>query len=1233
MKKSTSFVQIEAALKNRILVLDGAMGTMIQTFDLGEKDYRGTDYLESAIDLKGNSDLLTVTRPDVIDNIHDQFLAAGADILETNTFSGTSIAQTDYGLEKEVYRLNYEGAKLARTVADRWSAKTPEQPRFVAGVLGPTNRTASMSPDVNDPGFRNVTFDQLVAAYDEALRGLIDGGSDIILIETIFDTLNCKAAIYAVLRYFDEIGMRYPVMVSGTITDASGRTLSGQTAEAFWASVSHVNPISIGFNCALGAKDLRPHVQSVATIADTGVSVHPNAGLPNELGEYDDTPEYMSEMLAEFAESGLVNIVGGCCGTRPEHIKAIAAAVKVKSPRAIPEADTMCRLSGLEPLYLDDTVGFVNVGERTNVAGSAKFKNLIMNGEYDAALDVAKSQVENGAQVVDVNMDDAMLEAETAMPKFLNLIASEPDISRVPLMIDSSKWDVLEAGLKTAQGKCIVNSISMKEGEEEFIKYAREIRRYGAAAIVMAFDQDGQADSKERMIEICTRSYKILTEVVGFPPQDIIFDPNVFPIATGIEEHRNFSKDYIEATQYIKENLPYAKISGGVSNMSFSFRGNNPMREAMHAVFLYHSVKAGMDMGIVNAGQLAVYSDIPEEMRERVEDAVLNRREDATERLLEIAEEAVGQKTGKVQDLSWREGTVGERLAHALVKGITEYIEDDAEEARQSVDRPIKVIEGPLMDGMNIVGDLFGSGKMFLPQVVKSARVMKQAVAYLLPFIEDDKAEGGVSRAKGKILLATVKGDVHDIGKNIVGVVLQCNNFEVIDLGVMVPYSKIIETAKAENVDIIGLSGLITPSLEEMATVAAELQRDDFSLPLLIGGATTSKVHTALKIAPNYEGSTIYVTDASRAVGIATQLTSQDNSEKLMNDIKAEYELVRENYYKKAKPDAQSSIEDARANGAKVNWDGYQPPKPSFLGVRQFDGIDPATIVDYFDWSPFFRTWELAGHFPKILEDEVVGETATELYNDAQSMLAKIIKEKWLTIKAVVGFFPAARDGDDVVLYEDDTRTTEIHRFCFLRQQMSRKNNRANHSLADYIAPIEKNVPDYIGAFMVTGGLGIEDQLAEFAKTHDDYSSILLKALADRFAEATAEYMHQLTRKELWGYGADEALSNEDLIRENYRGIRPAPGYPACPEHSEKVGLFELLDVENRIGAYITEGYAMMPASSVSGYYFAHPDARYFGVGKVSKDQVEDYAKRKNVSVEQAERWLASNLSYDRSRL
>ena len=1232
MKKSQSYIAIEDALKKRILVLDGAMGTMIQTFTLTEDDYRGAEFKESEIDLKGNSDLLTLSRPDVIEDIHDQFLAAGSDILETNTFSGTRIAQADYHLEDQVYRLNKESAALARKVADKWTAITPDKPRFVAGVLGPTNRTASISPDVNDPGFRNVTFDQLVEAYDENLRGLIDGGADIILIETVFDTLNCKAAIYAVLRYFDEVGIRYPVMVSGTITDASGRTLSGQTAEAFWASISHVKPISIGFNCALGAKDLRPHVQAVAAIADTGVSVHPNAGLPNELGEYDDTPEYMAEMLGEFAQSGLVNIVGGCCGTRPEHIKAIVGAVSVQSPRQIPAEDTLCRLSGLEPLYLNDTVGFVNVGERTNVAGSAKFKKLIMNSEFDAALDVARDQVENGAQVVDVNMDDAMLEAETAMPTFLKLIASEPDISRVPIMIDSSKWAVLEAGLKTVQGKGVVNSISMKEGKEEFVRHAREIRRYGAAAIVMAFDEDGQADSYERMVEICTKSYKILTEEVNFPPQDIIFDPNIFPIATGIDEHSNFSNDYINATAYIKENLPFAKISGGVSNMSFSLRGNNAMREAMHAVFLYHAVKAGMDMGIVNAGQLAVYSDIPENLRNRIEDAVLNRREDATERLLEVAEEAVGQATGKVQDDSWRQGSVGERLSHSLVKGITEFIIEDTEEARLQFGRPIQVIEGPLMDGMNVVGDLFGSGKMFLPQVVKSARVMKQAVAYLLPFIEEEKAFNSEPDTKGKILLATVKGDVHDIGKNIVGVVLQCNNFEVIDLGVMVPYSRILETAKAENVDIIGLSGLITPSLEEMATVAAEMQRDDFKTPLLIGGATTSKVHTALKIAPNYGGTTIYVTDASRAVGFATQLISRDNREKLVSDIKSEYETVRENYYKKAKPEAQASIEDARKNAASIKWDGYVPPVPTFTGTRQFDDIDPAVVLEYFDWSPFFRTWELAGHFPKILEDEVIGETATELYNDAQTMLKRIIAEKWLTIKAVVGFFPAARVGDDVILYKDESRTEVVHKFHFLRQQMNRSNSRANYSLADYIAPEDMKIPDYIGGFMVTGGLGIEDKLAEFDKTHDDYSSILLKALADRFAEATAEYMHKQVRKDLWGYDKEEQLDNTALIKEQYRGIRPAPGYPACPDHSEKVGLFELLDIENKIGAYLTEGFAMMPASSVSGYYFSHPDARYFGVGKVSKDQVEDYAKRKNVSVQQAESWLASNLSYDRSR-
>ncbi len=1232
MNKSQSYIQLEKALADHILVLDGAMGTMIQTYNLTEEDYRGDEFQNTKIDLKGNSDLLSITRPDVIEEIHDQFLAAGSDILETNTFSGTRIAQADYKLEDQVYRLNKESAELARKVADRWTEKTPDKPRFVAGVLGPTNRTASISPDVNDPGFRNVTFDELVEAYDENLRGLIDGGADIILIETVFDTLNCKAAIYAVLRYFEETGVRYPVMVSGTITDASGRTLSGQTAEAFWASVAHVEPISIGFNCALGAKDLRPHVQAVSAIADTGVSVHPNAGLPNELGEYDDTPEYMAGMLGEFAQSGLVNIVGGCCGTRPEHIEAIAKAVAKHPPRRPQEKDTICRLSGLEPLYLNETVGFVNVGERTNVAGSAKFKKLIMNSEFDTALDVARDQVENGAQVVDVNMDDAMLEAETAMPTFLKLMASEPDISRVPFMVDSSKWAVLEAGLKTVQGKGVVNSISLKEGKEEFIRHAREIRKYGFAAIVMAFDEQGQADSAARMIEICTKSYKILTEEVGFPPQDIIFDPNIFPISTGIDDHNNFSKDFIEATAYIKKNLPHAKVSGGVSNMSFSLRGNNPMREAMHAVFLYHAVKAGMDMGIVNAGQLAVYSDIPDDLRERIEDAVLNRRDDATERLLEVAEQAVGQQTGKVQDNSWRERPVAERLAHSLVKGISEFIVEDTEEARQQFDRPIQVIEGPLMDGMNVVGDLFGSGKMFLPQVVKSARVMKQAVAYLLPYIEEEKSDSGEADTKGKILLATVKGDVHDIGKNIVGVVLQCNNFEVIDLGVMVPYTKILETAKAENVDIIGLSGLITPSLEEMATVAAEMQRSDFHTPLLIGGATTSKVHTALKIAPNYEGTTIYVTDASRAVGFATQLISADNRLKLVSDIKEEYEQVRENYYRKAKPAAQASIEEARENAAPINWQGYVPPKPTFIGARQFDDIDPATIIDYFDWSPFFRTWELAGHFPKILEDEVVGETATELYNDAQTMLKRIVDEKWLQIKAVVGFFPAARDGDDVVLYADDSRSEVIHRFHFLRQQMSRSNSRANFSLADFIAPEAMDIPDYLGCFMVTGGLGIEGKLVEFEKTHDDYSSILLKALADRFAEATAEYMHELVRKDLWGYASDEKLDNSALIKEKYRGIRPAPGYPACPDHSEKIGLFELLDVENRIGATLTEGFAMMPASSVSGYYFAHPDARYFGVGKVSKDQVEDYAKRKGVDILQAERWLASNLGYDRTR-
>ena len=1232
MKKSSAFIEIEAILAKRIMVLDGAMGTMIQGYGLTEEDYRGTTYADVSHDLKGNNDLLTLTKPEVIEKIHDDFLAAGSDILETNTFNSTFIAQADYKLESAVYELNKQGAALARKVADRWSEKTPDKPRFVAGVLGPTNRTASISPDVNDPGYRNVTFDELVEAYDEALRGLMDGGAQIILIETVFDSLNCKAAIYAVLRYFDERGVRHPVMVSGTITDASGRTLSGQTAEAFWASMAHVKPVSIGFNCALGAKDLRPHVQAVSNVAATHVSVHPNAGLPNELGEYDDTPEYMAEQLAEFAKSGLVNIVGGCCGTQPEHIAAIAEAVAEFAPRQLPEIEPVCRLSGLEPLYMDDVAGFVNVGERTNVAGSAKFKKLVMEGDYDTALDIAREQVINGAQIVDVNMDDAMLDAKSAMVTFLNLIASEPDISRVPIMIDSSKWDVLEAGLKTVQGKGVVNSISLKEGEEEFIAHARELRRYGAAAVVMAFDEAGQADSKERMIEICTRCYKILTEVVDFPPEDIIFDPNIFPIATGIDEHRNFSRDYIEATKVLKETLPHIQISGGVSNMSFSLRGNNPMREAMHSVFLYHAIKAGMDMGIVNAGQLAVYSDIPEDIRNRIEDVVFNKSEEATERLLEVAEQAIGQKRSNVIDLSWREGTVGERLTHSLVKGITDYIIEDTEEARQQFPRPIQVIEGPLMDGMNVVGDLFGSGKMFLPQVVKSARVMKQAVAYLLPYIEAEKDKSGESQTKGKILMATVKGDVHDIGKNIVGVVLQCNNFEVIDLGVMVPYTKILETAIAEKVDIIGLSGLITPSLEEMATVAAEMQRQDFHLPLLIGGATTSKVHTALKIAPQYDGTTIYVTDASRAVGIATKLTSNENNKQLVDSIKVEYEQVRENYLKKSRPDQQSTLEEARANAVAIDWDGYQPPVPLHPGLNEFNDIDLAALVNYIDWSPFFRTWELAGHFPKILDDEVVGATATELYNDARAMLDKVIAEKWMSARAVVGLFPAARDGDDVIVYTDESRTAEKHRFHFLRQQMSRKNGRANHCLADFIAPADSGIPDYIGGFAVTAGLGIEKKLEEFKRTHDDYSSIMLKALADRLAEALAEYMHEKTRKELWGYAKDEKLANEELIKESYRGIRPAPGYPACPEHSEKRGLFDLLNAEQRAGIELTESFAMLPASSVSGIYFSHPEARYFGVGNIGRDQVEDYAKRKDISPDAAERLLASNLAYERTR-
>ncbi|MDA0656773.1 MAG: methionine synthase, partial [Proteobacteria bacterium] len=1056
------------------------------------------------------------------------------------------------------------------------------------------------------------------------------GGADTLFIETVFDTLNCKAAIYAVLHLFESRGIRLPVMISGTITDASGRTLSGQTPSAFWYSVAHAKPLSVGFNCALGVEELRPHVQEVAGIAETFVSVHPNAGLPNEFGGYDDTPEYMGEALREFADNQLVNIVGGCCGTTPEHLEAIADAVAGLAPRGVPEKSHICSLSGLEPLILNDVTGFVNVGERTNVAGSARFKKLVMEGDYDTALDVARSQVVNGAQIIDVNMDEAMLDAVVAMETFLKLVASEPDISRVPVMIDSSKWEVIRTGLKCVQGKGVVNSISLKEGEEPFIEQAKEILRFGAAVVVMAFDEAGQADSRQRKFEICERCYRILTEVVGFPPEDIIFDPNVFAVATGIEEHARYGLDYIEATRDIKEKLPHAKVSGGVSNLSFSFRGNEPLRAAMHTVFLYHAVQAGMDMGIVNAGQLGVYADVPAELKGRVEDVLFARREDSTERLLDIADNVQGTGAAKVEDLSWREGSVGDRLTHALVKGITDFIIEDTEEARLLQDRPIEVIEGPLMDGMNVVGDLFGSGQMFLPQVVKSARVMKQSVAHLLPFIEAEKESSGKSQAKGKILLATVKGDVHDIGKNIVGVVLQCNNFEVIDLGVMVPYSKILSVAKDENVDIIGLSGLITPSLEEMASVALEMQRSGMTMPLLIGGATTSKVHTAVKIAPNYKGSTIYVLDASRSVSVVSNLTSETRRDAFVEDIRTEYQEVRDSYASRDHSDNRSSIADARANHAPVEWSRAKPVEPSFLGLRTFDNYDLKELVDRIDWTPFFRTWELAGIYPRILKDETVGEVARALFDDAQAMLARIVAENWLTARAVFGFFPANADGDDVVVYADDNRDQERVRFHFLRQQMKKRAGRPNLCLADFIAPVETGIADYVGGFAVTTGIGIEHKLAEFKANHDDYNDILLKALADRLAEAFAERMHERVRKEFWGYAPDEAFTNDELVQEKYLGVRPAPGYPACPDHSEKTALFDLLEAEARAGIVLTDGYAMLPASSVSGFYFSNPEASYFGVGKIGKDQVQDYARRRGLSVDEAERFLAPNLGYQR---
>ena len=1215
------------ALQKRILLLDGAMGTMIQRHKLEEADYRGEQFADWNINLKGMNDLLVLTKPEVIQGIHEQYLEAGADILETNSFNATPSDLARYNLSDYAHEINLAAARVARQAADKYS--TADKPRFVAGVLGPNQKTSSVSVDVNDPGARAITFDELVEDYCIAARALIEGGVDIILIETIFDTLNAKAAVYAIEKVFEEDSVRLPLMISGTITDASGRTLSGQTSEAFYNSLRHARPLTIGLNCALGPDQLRQYVEEMSHISEFRISAHPNAGLPNELGEYDLDAEHMAGYLSEWAESGFLNIVGGCCGTTPTHIKAIAESVADKTPRTLPEKETACRLAGLEPCNILPDSLFVNVGERTNVTGSARFKRLIKEGEYEQALDVARQQVENGAQVIDINMDEGMLESKEAMVRFLNLVGSEPDICKVPIMIDSSKWDIIEAGLKCVQGKGIVNSISMKEGEENFLQQAKLCRRYGAAVIVMAFDEAGQADTHARKVEICTRAYKLLTEEVGFPAEDIIFDPNIFAIATGIEEHNNYGVDFIEATRDIKRTLPDALISGGVSNVSFSFRGNNPVREAIHAVFLYHAIAAGMDMGIVNAGQLAIYDELPDELRERVEDVVLNRREDATERLLEIADKYRGDGSVETDDKGkeWRQLPVTERLSHALVKGITEFIEEDTEEARLQADTPIEVIEGPLMDGMNVVGDLFGAGKMFLPQVVKSARVMKKAVAWLMPYIEADKTEGLTSQ--GKILLATVKGDVHDIGKNIVAVVLQCNNYETIDLGVMVPAETIIKTAIEEKVDIIGLSGLITPSLDEMVHMAKEMQRLDYKLPLMIGGATTSKIHTAVKIAPQYRGAAVHVLDASRAVGVANNLLQEDNRAGFVKQLDEEYEALRVRRASNQEARKLASMDQVHANRFRSDESGYIPVKPSFLGIQQFDDYSLEEISKYIDWSPFFQTWELSGRYPTILDHPKKGIHAQELLDDAQAMLKKIIDEKWLQAQAVVGFFPAnSVDYDDIKVYTDEQRNEVQLRLHGIRQQMVKK-GAANLCLSDYLQPEGSGIADYIGAFIVTTGIGIEEKIAEFEAAHDDYNAIMLKAMADRLAEAFAELMHQRTRRELWGYAPDEKLTNKELIKEDYQGIRPAPGYPACPDHTEKALLWQLLEAEQRSKVSLTDSYAMYPAAAVSGFYFAHPDARYFGTGRIGQDQVEDYARRKDMPKAEVERWLAPVLAYE----
>ena len=1223
--------QLQNALQQRILILDGAMGTMIQQHRLQEKDYRGERFADWDCDLTGNNDLLVLTQPELIKSIHAAYLEAGADIIETNSFNANRIAMADYRMEALAAEINQAAASVARAAADAATVLTPDKPRFVAGVLGPTNRTASISPDVNDPGARNIDFDELVAAYTEATAALLAGGVDLLLIETVFDTLNAKAAVFAVKQYLDEHAIDCPLMISGTITDASGRTLTGQTNEAFWNSLAHAEPLIFGLNCALGPKELRPYVAELAQFADVAVSAHPNAGLPNDLGGYDLTPADMAAHIDEWAASGFLNIVGGCCGTTPEHIAAIAAAAAKHKPRTIPQFAPSLRLSGLEAVNINADSLFVNVGERTNVTGSAKFLRLIKDNDFETALDVARQQIDNGAQLIDINMDEGMLDSAAAMTRFLNLIAAEPDISRVPIMLDSSKWDVLEAGLKCVQGKSIVNSISLKEGETEFLRQARLIRRYGAAVIVMAFDETGQADSQARKVEICRRAYRLLVEQLDFPPQDIIFDPNIFAIATGIAEHNNYGVDFIEATREIKNTLPHAKISGGVSNVSFSFRGNNPVREAIHAVFLYHAIRVGMDMGIVNAGQLAIYADIPDELRAAVEDVVLNRRADATERLLDMAANYQNEQRDVVDDnkLAWREWPVNQRLEHALVKGITDFIDEDVEAARLNATIPLEVIEGPLMAGMNVVGDLFGEGKMFLPQVVKSARVMKKAVAYLLPYFDQDDA---AQTNKPKVLMATVKGDVHDIGKNIVGVVLQCNGFDVIDLGVMVPAEKILNTAREQSCDIIGLSGLITPSLDEMVHVAQEMQRQEFSIPLLIGGATTSKMHTAVKIDPHYSDAVVYVPDASRAVGVTNNLLSKTNKQQYVETIKTDYQQLRDTRNRQQQERQQLSLAAARANKQPIDWDNYTPPQPTSLGIQRFAQYPLAELVERIDWTPFFQSWELYGKYPKIFDDQIVGEEARKLFADAQQMLNNIVKEQWLEARGVIGFFPANTiNHDDIELYSDATRNHAIAVLHHIRQQGQKQQGHYNHCLADYIAPRDSGVADYLGAFAVTTGIGIEPHLQRFEQQHDDYSAIMLKALADRLAEAFAEKMHERVRKEFWGYASTENLDNAALIAEHYQGIRPAPGYPACPDHSEKRTLWTLLDVEQQADIQLTEHFAMLPAAAVSGWYFSHPDARYFGTGKISREQVTDYAQRKNVALDTAERWLAPVLAYQPS--